>query len=692
VSETTTLRPLRSRDRAALTPEGDADILRQALDRFRLASESEALERAQQLEALRFRSGAHQTSALRSPSGEPYPAPAMTVDRQSAFLKQTVNAYRRAPLSIRVRPKSGGATKQIADVLEGKIREIEQESEAEIAYTVALDQAAGQGLGYFRLVTEWVDPHSFEQTLRICPIHSRFSVYVDPTARHPAGLDMQWAFIVERMSRDAFRSEYGMEPAPASQWSGTGDDVWYGKDEVQRADYFYMTWDEIELVQFPNGTVVPTQGIGEIDPTWPKRTTRIPTVWWAKMCGSAILKKTRWLGQYIPLIRVEGTRLDVDGQTLRTGIIQQTMTSQLAYDYAFNAEMEAIALAPKSPYKVYTEQISGLEGYWNRANDPYLPYLPVKAVVVGGQLLPPPQRDSIEPAIQALSQARQQAAADMQAVLGVFSASLGEPSNEQSGVAVQRRKIEGDEATYHFPANLAWSIRAVGLQIVDILPKLYSRPTTLRQIGKDGAVSMTPVNQRVQNAQGEMEEHLLSQGSYDVNIDVGPSYSTQREVAAERLGELGRVLPQELLPMIADLWIGSLDIPNSEELAARLKTIVPPEALAATKDKNPQTAIAALQNQLQQATQALQQQQQQLQEAQQIAEVSKQQLVLTEQRNATLETRLADKAQDNQLEAQKNQRDYEVEMRKLQLEEQKFLLEIQKAQQPQDEQVERNGV
>ena len=52
--------------------------MRQALDRFRLASEAEALERAQQLEALRFRAGNHQTSALRSPSGEPYPAPAMT--------------------------------------------------------------------------------------------------------------------------------------------------------------------------------------------------------------------------------------------------------------------------------------------------------------------------------------------------------------------------------------------------------------------------------------------------------------------------------------------------------------------------------------------------------------------------------------------------------------------------------------
>ena len=131
MAETTTLRPLRSRDRAALTPEGDDAILRQALERFRQASEAEDTERAQQLEALRFRSGDHSVAAMRGAGGEAYPAPTMTVDRQSAFLKQTINAYRKSPLSIRVRPKSGGATKQVADVLEGKIREIEQESEAE---------------------------------------------------------------------------------------------------------------------------------------------------------------------------------------------------------------------------------------------------------------------------------------------------------------------------------------------------------------------------------------------------------------------------------------------------------------------------------------------------------------------------------------------------------------------------------
>jgi hypothetical protein len=221
---------------------------------------------------------------------------------------------------------------------------------------------------------------------------------------------------------------------------------------------------------------------------------------------------------------------------------------------------------------------------------------------------------------------------------------------------------------------------------VDILPKLYSRPTTLRQIGKDGAVSMTPVNQM--DAPRQEEQMLLSQGSYDVQIDTGPSYSTQREMAAERLGELGRVLPEHMLPMIADLWISQLDIPLSEELAARLKTAVPPEALEATKDKNPQTQVAALQNQVQQATQALQALQQQAQQAQEQAQVSTQQVALLEQQVAVMQANLSDKQAENQLQAQKQQQEYEIDLGKLRLEEQKFMLS---AHQAQNGQVEQNG-
>ena len=86
---------------------------------------------------------------------------------------------------------------------------------ADIAYFVALDQACGQGLGYFRLVTEYEDARSFQQDLRIKPLYNRFAVYVDPASVHPAGLDMEWAFIIERMATSRFKQYYEVSPAGA---------------------------------------------------------------------------------------------------------------------------------------------------------------------------------------------------------------------------------------------------------------------------------------------------------------------------------------------------------------------------------------------------------------------------------------------------------------------------------------------
>ena len=87
---------------------------------------------------------------------------------------------------MRVRPKGGGASKKVADLFEGKLRDIEQQSEGDISYFVALDQAVGHGLGYFRLTTEYEDDYSFTQDLLLQPVHNRFAVYVDPASTHPA--------------------------------------------------------------------------------------------------------------------------------------------------------------------------------------------------------------------------------------------------------------------------------------------------------------------------------------------------------------------------------------------------------------------------------------------------------------------------------------------------------------------------
>jgi hypothetical protein len=675
-----TLEPLRRADREAISPATDEQILATALARFRQAADAEQEERLQQLHAVRFRAGEHLPPA-RSGTGETYAAPLLTVDRQRQYLNQVINSYRKNPLSIRIRPKSGGATKQVAELLEGHVRSVEQESEAAIAYTTALDNAASIGTGYFRLVIDYPDPWSFEQTVKIEPLYNRFAVFMDSDARHPAALDANWCFVTSMMLRDAFMAEYNKQPPSVAEWVALGNDrEWYTGEEIQVADYYYRTWERTELVQMPDGTVLPTEGLEDLDPAWPRRITRIPQVWWAQLCGHAILAKERWKGAYIPVIRVEGDRLVVGGQMQRTGMVQASMTPALAYDYFFSSQTEAIALAPKAPYILSAGQIQSFEQYWNRANDAYQPYLLYKAEMVNGTLLPPPQRQTVEPAIQAITQALATADEAIRASLGMYAPSVGQPQGDQSGVAIRTEKISGDQATYNYPDNLAWSIRACGIQLVDLLRKLHAGPTELRQVATDGQVSMAKVNQPVTQEDGSEQQHMLGQGQYDVVVDSGPAYSTLREMSVERLGILATAQP-DLVPYFADYWAGDMDVPHSEEISARLKTAVPPPALAATQDENPETRVATLQTQLQQLGQQFQQLQQQMQQDKGTQEAAIQQVKLLEQQVAAAQARLADKSQENQLEAQKNTQAHEYNMAKLHLEEQKLLMEMAQMQQ-----------
>ena len=664
MADTATLKPLTRREKLELSPDTDRELLEQARERFALAEEAEATERSQQLDALKFRAGDHWPAALRQDNmGEASEQLTMVIDRLNPMIQQTINAYRKSPLAMRVRPKGGGASKQVADMIEGHLRDIEQQSEAEIAYTIALDQAVGQGLGYFRLVREYEDERSFQQVLRIRPIYNRYAVYCDPASVHPAALDLEWAFIIDRWPTSKFQQYYEVSPQELTLFCGT-DTTWNADAQVQLAEYYYKTYETQELIQLPNGTVLPTKGMTDLDPAWPTREARIPTVHWVKMAGNAVLERTVWPGKYIPLIRVEGQRLNVNGEDKRTGMVQAGRDAQVSVDVYSTMEATAIMAAPKSPWLLYAEQISGYERLWNQANDATLPYLLHKAVVVGGQLLPPPQRTVVEPAIQAITVAKQMAQQDLQATVGMFEASMGQPSNEQSGVAIDKRKIEAEGTNYTYSANLAWSIRALGTMCVEILPKLKSGPGDLRQVSPDGAVKKTPVNQPYQDEQGQTQAHYLSQGQYEVVISSGPSYETSRMQVSEKLsGVLGAVEP-EIQKYFLDTWAGSLDFPGSEDLAARFKTLVPPEALAASEQTDPKTQLVTLQNQVKQATEALQQMQQALEQSKQTETVATQQVQLLERALADAKVRFDNKTQELQLDAQKSQWQYQIDQEK----------------------------
>jgi hypothetical protein len=150
------------------------------------------------------------------------------------------------------------------------------------------------------------------------------------------------------------------------------------------------------------------------------------------------------------------------------------------------------------------------------------------------------------------------------------------------------RQREGDVNTFHFIDNLSRSIRQVGCVLIDLIPKVYSGERVLRIIGPDLEEETVKIGEQPEQPQmggdmggeqGGMIEGVdkvydLSVGRYDVAVDTGPGYTTKREESAAQMVEFVRAYPQAM-PIMGDLMVKALDWPQAEEIADRLKAMLP---------------------------------------------------------------------------------------------------------------------
>jgi len=164
---------------------------------------------------------------------------------------------------------------------------------------------------------------------------------------------------------------------------------------------------------------------------------------------------------------------------------------------------------------------------------------------------------------------------DIKATTGIYDASLGARSNEQSGRAILARQREGDVATFHFQDNLSRAIRHCGRILLDLIPRIYDTPRVLRIVGLDGETETVQVNQPTKH-NGTERVYDLTTGLYDVVVSTGPSYTTKREQSVASMLELAKAYPP-LMQVAGDLVVKAMDWPGSEALAERLQAALPPE-------------------------------------------------------------------------------------------------------------------
>ncbi len=511
-----------------------------------------------------------------------------------AFLNQVINDSRQNRPRIRTKPVDSFADPKTAQVIDGLILNIERASNAAVAYDTAIDCAASGGFGYFRVDVEYSDNNGFEKELRINRIANPLQVVGDPYSQAADSSDWNSCFVTSLMTKDEFGKRY--KGADKSNWVETEymglDQAWMSGDEIMLAEWWrreeiektiYQMSDKRvleEKVLVEQAEMLASSGITVIG----SRKTPGYKVTQYLMTGAEILKKTDWQGGYIPIIPVYGEELNIEGKRVFRSLIARAKDAQRRLNYWVSAATEIVALAPKTPFIGHEKAFSLETAKWNSVNTESHAYL---AIPNGVEL---PQRQPLDggQALGAISQALA-ASDDIKAALGMFDAALGKQSNETSGKAIMARQRESDTSTFHFIDNLARSIQHAGRVIVDLIPAVHTPGTIVRVIGESGKVATAkietqqpgtpkpkygPLDDDVPEADesGNPIDHVFDfgVGRYDVTVETGPSYTTQRQESREVLIELMRSAPM-LGEIAGDLIIKNFDIPEAEEIAKRIK-------------------------------------------------------------------------------------------------------------------------
>jgi hypothetical protein len=575
---------------------GSEDVIADAKGYLQMCITAD-VNRDEKLDDLRFLSGEQwpdQVKRLRDVENRP----CLTINKLPTFLHQVTNDQRMNVPSIKVSPVNQG-NEETANVVQGLIRHIEYSSNADVCYDTAVNSAAAIGEGFFRLVTDYCTPDSFDQEIKFKRIRNSFTVYFDPMSEEPDGSDARRCMLSFRMPMADFKKQYPQAQTPTAGFqSGAGDPNvkdWFGADFIRIAEFYRIEESAAVLVELTNGETGYEEDLVQMPPGVTierKRPTTRPKVMWYKLTALEVLEQTEIKCRWIPVFPVYGDEIDLDGKVIRSGIIRNAKDPAQMYNFWMTAATEEVALRPKTPYVGAEGQFEGYEDDWNQANVKSFSYLEYKPVDLNGQLAPPPQRQPPADIPNGLLTMAMHANDNIKATTGLFDSSLGALGNARSGVQERSQQRQGDVANFHFSDNLHRTVRHVGRCLVNMIPHYYDAPRVIRIMGEDDKISSVPINQPDPKAPPQPPQqngtisdlgpavdkvlHDLTIGEYDVVVKAGPSYSTLREEAADSMIEFGKSWPK-LMDVAGDKVIRTMDWPGADEIADRVAKTIPPE-------------------------------------------------------------------------------------------------------------------
>jgi hypothetical protein len=564
--------------------------------------------------------------------------PKFSFNKLHDFYKKVVGEQRTNTPDLEVRAEDDNTPQQNVDLIAGLVRQISCDSNSDIVYQTAFENALAGGFGAMFVGTRYKDADSFDQEIYLEPELYPDRCFFDPNAKSPTKDDGNYCGRYIMMSKSEFEKEYPDIPYPQSfpaMWQYPYFN-WGNSQQIVIAEYYKKEWKKFTLYKLSDGTTVRKKDYlakNRSDKTdsddedamsmsfgKPKiigrRESKECKIIRYKAIANRIISKDTIPGSELPLIFCPGEIKIVNQKEYTFSFIRYAIDAQRALNFFGSEIIQAVKNARREQFMASAINVTGSEEIAQMWRNPSIQQ---------GALIytPDPQTGTRPEKLAAMEismsviQQYQMFEQDMQAILGMYDANRGAPGQEISGVALQERKLSGGASATIFFDNLERAIQQAGKVILSMIPEVYDNERSVFTQAPDGKSKMVKINQKVAGA----TLNDVTTGKYSISIKPGPNFAVQQQQALDILLKLTSMLPEQMVPLTADLIAENIDIEKSPQLVERLQTLVDPQVLAKEKGEpappqqpNPQQqmaqqAVAYKQQELQLKMQQLQVQQ-----------------------------------------------------------------------------------
>lgn len=485
--------------------------------------------------------------------------PKFEVNKIHLAVIRIINEYRNNRITVDFVSKEGKEYDKLADTCAGLYRADEQDSGAEEAYDNAFEEGVAGGFGAWRLRTVYEneeDEEDEKQRIRIEPIFDAdSSVFFDLNAKRQDKADAKRCFVITSMTRQAYKDEWGDDPASWPKEVHQYEFDWLTPDVVFVAEYYRVeeTRETVYVWETLNGDEERYKDADfEADETLEERLLAVGSrevrqknikrrrVRKYILSGAKILEDCGYIaGKCIPIVPMYGKRWFVDNVERCMGHVRLAKDAQRLKNMQLSKLGEISALSSVEKPILTPEQVAGHQMMWADDNIKNFPYLLVNPITDanGNQAISGPigytKPAQIPQALAALLQITEQ---DMQDLLGNQQAGEELQANI-SGKAVELVQNKLDMQTFIYMSNMSKAVKRSGeIWLSMARDVLVEEGRKMKSIGPQNEMQSVELAKPMVNEKGEIEtENDLSEAEFDINVDVGPSSSSKRAATVRAL-------------------------------------------------------------------------------------------------------------------------------------------------------------